>query len=128
MVGCLILGHGSVAQALLAASRKIVGECSNVFALDCEHLTTDLLYEKIAHLIESENLKDGLFILVCLRGGTCWNVAAKIVREYRNVVVISGVNLSMLISFISKQHNFTFDELANVLIEDGKRAISKIHN
>ena len=126
MVGCLLLSHGSISHALLEASRKIVGESSNVFAMDCDHLTTQLLYENIAHLIESENLKDGLFILVCLRGGTCWNVATRIARDFQRVVVMSGVNLSLVLSFITKHDKFRFDELTNVLLEDGRRGISKL--
>lgn len=125
MVGCLLISHGNIAQALLEASRKIAGECPNLFALDCHDLSTDILYEKIAQLIESENLKDGLFILVCLRGGTCWNVAARIARDFKKVAVISGVNLSIVLSFITKQNKFTFDELSNVLLDDGRRAISQ---
>ncbi|HEX9654345.1 MAG TPA: PTS sugar transporter subunit IIA [bacterium] len=125
MVGCLLLSHGNIARALLDASRKIVGDCPNVYALDCEHVTTNILYERIAHLIESENLKDGLAILVCLRGGTCWNVAAKIARDFPKVVVVSGANLSIVMSFITKHNKVSFDELADVLVEDGKRAVSQ---
>ncbi len=126
MIGCLLLSHGSVAQALLDASRKIVGEWPNVYAFDCDQVAANLLYEKIARLIESENLQDGLFILVCLRGGTCWNVAARISRDFQKVAVISGVNLSILLSFITKHTKFDFNELAAVLIEDGRRAISQL--
>jgi len=103
-----------------------VGESPNLFALDCDNLATPQLYEKIAHLIESEDLKDGLIVLVCLRGGTCWNVAARIARDFPKVVVLSGVNLSLVLSFVTKHNKFTFDELASILLEDGRRAISQI--
>jgi mannose/fructose-specific phosphotransferase system component IIA len=126
MKACLLLSHGNIAQALLDASRKIVGECQNIYALDCDNIATDLVYENIAHLIKNENLIDGLFILVCLRGGTGWNVAARIARDFPNVLVMSGMNLSILLSFITKHSKFGFEELATILLEDGKRGISQL--
>lgn len=124
MIGCLILSHGKLAEAYLDASRQIVGECQNLYALNCENLTPKGLHERITHLIESEDLKDGLFILVSLRGGSCWNVAARIVREYENIQLLSGVNLSVILSFITKQDQYNFREFGEVLLRDGQRGIS----
>lgn len=127
MVACLVLSHGKIAEVFLDAARQITGEGDHLFSLNCNCFTPKSLYEEITHLIESENLKDGLFILVSLRGGSCWNTAAKVVREYKKVELISGLNLSIVLSFISKRKSFGFEELAEVLLNDGMRGITRLN-
>ncbi len=126
MVSCLVISHGQIAQASLDAAKQITGDCSDLYSLACDCVTPKALYKKIAHLIESENLKDGLFILVSLRGGSCWNAAAKVAKEYDKVELISGLNLSIVLSFITKREHYSFEELAEVLLKDGVRGISRL--
>lgn len=127
MISCIVLSHGQVAQAIVDASEEIVGECSNLYAVHCDGLSPKALYEKLTHLIESEKLKDGLFILVCLRGGSCWNVAVKVVQKWPKVEVISGLNLSIVLSFITKRNQYSFDELSEVLVKDAIRGVSRVN-
>ncbi|MFQ5825231.1 MAG: PTS sugar transporter subunit IIA [bacterium] len=128
MTSCIVLSHGKVAQALVDASKKIIGECSHLYAVSCEGLNPKTLYEKLTHLIESEELKDGLFILVGLHGGSCWNVAAKVVQNKDKVELISGLNLSIVLSFITKRDQYSFEELGEVLMRNGVRGISKFNS
>jgi len=127
MPTCLAISHGQIAQAFLDAAKQITGECSDIYCLNCDRDTPKALYDKITHLIESENLKDGLFILVCLRGGSCWNAAAKVAKEYEKVELISGLNLSIVLSFITKRKHCGFKELTDVLLKDGVRGISRLN-
>jgi mannose/fructose/sorbose-specific phosphotransferase system IIA component len=128
MVACIVLSHGKVAQALVDASKKIIGECSHLYAVSCEGLNPKTLYEEVTRLIESEDLNDGLFIVVGLRGGSCWNVAAKVVQNREKVELISGLNLPMVLSFITKRNQYSFEELGEVLMRDGIRGISKFNS
>ncbi|MFQ5753469.1 MAG: PTS sugar transporter subunit IIA [bacterium] len=126
MVSCLVLSHGKVAQAYMEASKQIIGECKNLYTLSCDGLTPKILYDSITHLIESKNLKDGLFILVSLKGGTCWNVAARIAKEYEKIELISGINLSIILSFVTKSPQYRFEELGDILFNDGIRGICRL--
>lgn len=126
MIGCLLLSHGKLAEAYLDAAIRIVGEREGLYAINCEDLAPEALYERVAHLIQSERFEDGLFILVGLRGGSCWNVGARIARDYPRVELLSGVNLAMLLSFLSKRNQYRFEELATVLINDGARGIARL--
>ncbi|MFQ5648566.1 MAG: PTS sugar transporter subunit IIA [bacterium] len=125
MVGCLVISHGKIADAVVEASRRIAGECEQLFTMDCEDLAPKEIYEQIAHLIESKNLKDGLFVLVALKGGSFWHAAARIAHECDRVEVISGFNLSTVLSFITKRNQYTFEQLAEVLVTDAVRGISR---
>jgi mannose/fructose/sorbose-specific phosphotransferase system IIA component len=126
MVGCIVLSHGQVAQALLDACKQILGECDNVYALNCKGLNPKGIYDNITHLIESKNLRDGLFILVSLRGGSCWNAACKILKEREKVQLISGLNLSIILSFVTKSKECSFEELGEILVRDGIRGITRL--
>jgi len=126
MVGCLVLSHGKVAQSMLDAARGIVGECEQVFTLTAHELSVRQIRNKIATLIESRNLHDGLFILVSLPGGSFWNAALHISKEFKKIHVISGINLSVLLSFITKHKKYKFEELGQVMLQDGQRAITML--
>jgi len=109
---CLVMAHGNIASALVDASKKIVG--------DCEQLS---VYDQESNFVERNIEAEGILILVCIKGGSYWNTAVRVSREYDNVKVIAGVNLSMILSFISKRDQFLFDELANVLLDDARRGV-----
>lgn len=125
MVSCLVISHGNIAQAFVDASKHIVGECEHLYTLNCEELSPKQLQQKIAHLIESKELKDGLFILVSLKGGSCWNAAVRVAKEFDKVELISGLNLSIILSFITKGEKYGFEELGEILRNDGIRGISR---
>jgi mannose/fructose-specific phosphotransferase system component IIA len=63
------------------------------------------------------------FIFVDLRGGSCWRVAKMLVKEYPALKVISGVNIPMLVSFLSKKHDHRLDELVKIIETDAHRGI-----
>jgi len=125
MVGCLVVGHGNVAQAMVDACNQIAGTRDGIYTLSCDEVSPKQLHSEITALIESEDLHDGLFILVGLHGGSYWNAAVRVSREYPNVEVLSGLNLSMLLSFITKREKHSVPELAELLEHDGIRAIRR---
>ena len=124
MAACLVLGHGNLAQALVDASIRITGDCEQIYTLPSSDYAARQLQAEIANLIESKNLTSGLYIFVCLKGGSYWNAAVRIAREYKNVKVISGVNLPLILSFITKRNDYSFDELEKILIKDTIRGIN----
>ena len=126
MAGCLIISHGKIAQAYIDVCRQMVGRSDSLFTLDCSILTVKDLYKEMRSLLEKEKLSDGLIILVSLRGGSCWNVAAKISKEYPNVEVISGLNLPLILSFLTKKDKYKFSELKEIVYKDGIRGVSRI--
>jgi len=121
---CIILSHGKIAEAILEACNRIAGETEQMFALNCEGQSPKALRDALAHLIETENLiGDGLFIFVSLKGGSCWNAAARIVKEFDKVQLLSGLNLPVILSFILKRDKYSFEELGEVLVKDAVRGI-----
>ncbi|MFQ5674671.1 MAG: PTS sugar transporter subunit IIA [bacterium] len=126
MTTCLVLSHGRIARAFLEAAKQITGKTDALYAVDCSGFTPQSLHQEIVNLIESKNLKDGLFIFVSLRGGSYWNAAARISKEYEKVQLISGLNLCLVLSFITKKDDYSFEELGNILLRDAVRGITSL--
>jgi len=125
-IACLVVSHGDIASRFVAASAKIAGKCDDVHYLAEKDYSPSKLREELMTMLHSELSSDGLFIFVSLKGGSYWNCAMRLAKEFPGkVTVFSGLNLSMLLSFITKKHKYSFVELAEVIISDAIRGITK---
>ncbi|RMD88063.1 MAG: hypothetical protein D6813_12695 [Calditrichaeota bacterium] len=125
MIIGIILSHGPLAEAMVEACKCIIGEIDHLYALRCDDCSRDSLYEQLTHLVTSSEARDGVFIFVGLKGGSCWNVAARVVHEHDRVELISGVNISLILSFLMKRDRFRFENLGEILINDAFRGITR---
>ncbi|MDZ7272282.1 MAG: PTS sugar transporter subunit IIA [candidate division KSB1 bacterium] len=124
MPSCVLVTHGPVADALAKAAQSVMGDISGVHALSVSPLSLETILEKLEALANSPEAQDGLLILATLRGGSCWNAACKIAQRHPHVRVISGVNLPMLLSFLTKRDRLSFPQLVETVCRDGVRGIT----
>jgi mannose/fructose-specific phosphotransferase system component IIA len=122
MFNCLVITHGDIGQAVIDAASRITGEVQGIHTFGCDGLRLKDMRERIIDV--ADTLGDGLFILVCVRGGSVWNAAVSVANEKDDVIVISGLNLAMFLSFITKREQLTFSELKDALLEDARRGVS----
>lgn len=125
MVGGIVLTHGNIGTALIQASESILGEVDNILGLSTMNLSLTDITAKLKQIISSQQWEDGTLIMVSLMGGSCWNAAVGLVRKLPKIEVVSGVNLTMLISFLSKRNYFSLSELAEIIKKDGIRGIER---
>jgi PTS system mannose-specific IIA component len=118
MVRALIIAHGNLAQELLNVAFSITGEKENVFAISNADLNLGSLQEIIREKLCGSDEK--VIFVDCL-GSTY--TAAKIARN--KVPIITGVNLPMVISFLTKRDTISLDKLVEILIGDGHKSIIK---
>ena len=128
MIACLILSHGQIGETVSEACKRITGKGEDIFTIPCEGQTPKVLYDEIVNLISSKKLTDGLFIFVSLKGGSCWNTAARIVKDFDRVELISGLSLPILISFVSKRNQYRFEDLGEILTTDAVRGINRMRD
>ena len=126
MIGGIILTHGQIASATLEAAETILGKTDNLYALSTAGLSLKSLITKLEEIITSENWEQGVVIMASLKGGTCWNAAVATARHKPNVEVVSGVNLIMLISFLTKRNQITLSDLAATIYNDAIRGIDRL--
>ena len=121
MIKGLIVGHRNIGEGLLNALESISGSFENIIFISNNGLSTNEFAEKIKDVCK-EYQNDDVMIFVDVYGGSCWRAAkmAKLPRCH----IITGLNLSMLLSFVNKRDSFSFDELSSILVIDGKRGIT----
>jgi len=124
----IIASHGQLASAMLETARLILGSLEPAVAVCLtQNGTLEQLEKEIAEaLADSGAAPRPAILLVDLFGGSCSNVAAKLLRkaivDQAPLRVIAGFNLAMLIEFAFSRERYTLDELADRMIDAGKRA------
>ena len=112
MIGVLIVTHGELGTALLSTLQMIVGETEGILSVPLlardsgENLR--LKIEKALDELDPEGR--GALILVDMLGGTPFNVGIQLATE-RNVKVITGVNLPMMVQVISRREEADLEAL-----------------
>lgn len=123
MIGLLIVTHGPLAQDLVAATQKIVGETPRMEAIalgwdeDQSHAR-----KRIEEAIERNQQGQGILILTDLFGGTASNLSFALSQPGK-VDVVTGVNLPMLLKFTNLRGMDRLDEVAQKLRDEGRKAI-----
>ena len=117
-----IITHEQIAICLQRASEKILGEQKNLFPYTNLEDSLPVLAQKITQNIEDIK-PEHIVCFVDLAGGSCWNLANMIQKQYKNVSIISGVNLPMLVSYFTNLNEIPFEELLKKVVIDGSRGI-----
>ncbi len=68
----------------------------------------------------------GALILIDDYGGSCANAAQLAARTDLPAVILSGVNLAMLLGFVTWRDDLALDELARRLVAKGREAIARV--
>ncbi len=121
----LIIAHANLAQAFLATVEQIAGPQEGMLALSNTELSNEGLEKRIRKFLESGG---PAVIFTDFNAGSTFALARSIVNEHclaggAACTAVTGVNLPMLLSFITKRARLSFDELVTVLREDGHRGI-----
>ena len=115
----VVVAHGSLAESLVGAVRRIAGVTSGALCgvPGGELGRRDLCKRILAELTGPRNL-----IFTDLPSGSCHLAALIVTRENPGVPVMTGVNLPMLLDFVFHRR-LGFDELVPRLAEKGRAAI-----
>ena len=122
-----IITHGPMGTAIIEAVRNIIGIDEGLHALSVSDMSLEEIEQRLMSIVNApQEHQDGLIIMACLKGGSTWNVSAGIAMNYSNVRVISGVNLPMMLSFVTKRDAYDLDQLVDELVNDGLRGITTL--
>ena len=128
MIGGIVLTHGNIGDALIEAAKSILGEVNDIYAFSTTNLSLNDINKKLRQIISIQNWENGTVIMVSLMGGSCWNSGVALARQMLKTEVVSGANLIMLISFLSKRDRYSLSELAEIIKEDSVRGIERYIN
>jgi len=126
MKNAILITHGPIGDAIIEAVRGIMGVDEGLHALSVTGMSLDEISARLSSLVNApENQDEGIIVMASLKGGSCWNVSAAVAGRNSNVRVVSGVNLPMVLSFMSKRDSLSLDDLAETLEKDGQRGVAK---
>lgn len=130
MVGVLMVSHGAFAKEALKSADMLVGNAEQlaaegVFPGD----TPDDLCERLMKLCDELDTGDGIVALVDIYGGTPNNSCFRLKHGGRNIRILTGLNLPMVIYAITERtEEMTQAELVEGLKSIGKDEIKEFGN
>lgn len=123
MIGGVIVSHGKLAEELLNALTIIIGEAVNIEAISIGwYDDVEESKKKISQSLKRINQKNGVVIFTDMFGGTASNLSFSFLKD-NQVEIITGVNLPMLIKFVSLQRSNNLKEVVKKVVEQGKKNI-----
>ncbi len=125
MVRGIIIGHGTFAEAMVATAEKIVGEQPDIEVISNEGFSCETLSKQITQVLHERKEEDTV-IFLDLPGGSCTISCYSVLKDHRDLNIISGVNLPMLLEFFILREKHTARELVPILIKKGKENIIQL--
>mgnify|MGYP001029785105 CR=1 FL=1 len=123
MIGGIIVSHGKLAEELLNALAIILGEVVNIEAISIGwYDDIEESKKKINQSIKRVDQKNGVLIFTDMFGGTPSNLSISFLKN-NQVEIITGVNLPMLIKFVSLQRSNNLKDVSKKVVEQGKKNI-----
>jgi len=127
MIGLVIVAHGTLAHALLAATEHVVGRLANAHAVSIE--PSDDLHARqaeINRLVAAANTGAGVVVITDMFGGTPSNLALGAITG-PDVEVIYGVNLPLLVK-LAKMRDRPLEQAVRTSLEAGHKYIDSAAN
>lgn len=124
MTGIIVTGHGNIATGIGSAVKLVFGQAEKFYTVDfTEDITSELLEEKILDKVNEAGAENGVLIFSDIAGGTPFKTASIISLKRKNIKVISGMNLPMILEIICEREGMELEELYYHAMTTGKDEI-----
>ena len=123
----LIITHGNFGKELLKSVEMIMGEQedANALGLCLGDSVDELRIEADSIIVGNQNAEKDNILLVDILGGSPSNVALYLLKKYKNIRLITGVNMLMLIEFFQSREFDELDDLVEKIMNSGVEGIKK---
>ena len=124
MIGMVLVTHGALAHEFKSALEHVVGPQDHVetIAIGPED-DMEQRREDIVRAVDAADEGQGVVILTDMFGGTPSNLAISIMQQ-REVEVIAGVNLPMLVTLARIRADFDIKKAVAAAAEAGRKYIN----
>jgi PTS system mannose-specific IIA component len=122
-IGGVVVSHGQLANELLSAAETVVGPVESIHAVSIGwHDDVEMAKDEIQRAIKQADQGSGVVVLTDMFGGTPTNISAMFLKEGQ-VEIVTGVNLPMIIKFVTSDREGSLYDLAREIEEQGKQSI-----
>ena len=123
MIGIVLVSHGNLAEEFAKALEHIVGEQSAFATISLfPHDDIEAKRKEILEAVQTVEKGHGVIILTDMFGGTPSNLAHSLLED-RNVEIVSGMNLPLLIKLASVRKTKALREAVLLAQEAGRKYI-----
>ncbi len=123
MIGTVVVTHDNIAVEMVSTVKRIVPDAKGVVAVAISSDDpVETNRQKIAAAIKEVDTGEGVLLMTDMFGGTPSNICLSFLED-KNIEVISGLNLPMLIKLVSNASGLPFAELAEFIQNYGQKNI-----
>lgn len=131
MVRALVITHGGIGEELVRVTEMILGPCPGLTAMTNSGKSAADITARIKEWqVEVPGGENGdasalapKLILLDDYGGSCATSAQLACGQDPDTAIISGVNLAMLLGFVTWRDSADFEELVAKVVQKGREAI-----
>lgn len=116
-VGALVVTHGDLGRVLVEETLRLMGHRDQFESLKTEGMSPDDVTGEIKKVIGEDP-----WIVFTDTPGTTPTVRAHLAIS-EGQAVVTGVNIGMLLSFLAHRERLSAKELAERMVEDGRRSL-----
>lgn len=126
MTGLIVSGHGKFAEGMSSSLELIAGKQENYEMVNFAGGSTEEFTEDLKAAVAKLSHCENIVVLTDITGGTPFQMAAMLTPQHKNLRVIGGINVGLLIE-ISMVRAFEddVDALIAMVLDNAKNAISK---
>lgn len=124
MIKILIITHGALGAEMLRTAEGIVGKQDHVGIITLnQEDSLSTICKRTSETLESIECPEGVLILTDMLGGTPCNACLPFSIN-KNVEIVSGINLYMLLSAFVNRRTMNIQDLVAKVIHDGIKNIT----
>ena len=98
----IVAGHGTFASGIISAVEQITGRGAQFVAVSNTGLCLDDIQGTLAKALDTTGAR---VIFTDLPAGSCTMAVRRMIRERPGVLLVTGVNLSLLLDFAMQDHD-----------------------
>jgi PTS system mannose-specific IIA component len=122
MIGVVVATHGKLAEELIRTAEAVVGKIEQISPVSIVASSPDMRGDLKA-AIQQVDQGDGVLLLTDIYGGSPTNLCLSFLTE-RQVEVVTGVNLPMLLQLPGARAKGNIAQVAQKLVEAGQKSVT----
>jgi mannose/fructose-specific phosphotransferase system component IIA len=134
MIRALVITHGDIGRELVRVTEMILGHVAGLNAMSNSGMAAPDITAQIEAWLAGEPDDGSLapappaqnIIFIDDYGGSCATSAQLACRQAPETAIISGVNLAMLLGFVTWRDFVDFDQIVAKLVQKGREAIVRV--
>jgi len=126
MIRALVITHGRIGEELVRVLGMILGPHDGLEAMSNSHRSAQDITEAVKAWLDAGEPGAPAIILVDDYGGSCATASQLACAGRKDTAVLSGVNLAMILGFLTWRDSGDFPDLVSRLVAKGREAIVRL--